>query len=423
VYDEQQLHAIRDLLVDPTEKGFGGPLHRIPLTVAALIDAAPHVGDGWLSAPRAQLSDSALRHNIDVMARYCAERSITLYPHGKTTMSPQIVAAQLTAGAAGVTVASVAQARLFRRFGVRRILIANQLVDEASIAWIARELSEDPDLTLHCYVDSFAGVGLLERHLASHGAARRLPVLVELGHAGGRSGARTRGDAFDVAVAVARSSRLTLAGVAGYEGSIAAATVDETVVAARAFCDELGVLAAKLLDAQLFDDVPMVTAGGSAYFDAVVAALGDNPEWGLVLRSGCYVAHDHGIYRSISPFERSSALPDLVPALTVWAPVLSRPERHTVIVGAGRRDVSSDAGLPSVVNARGSDGSVDVAGLVAERIFDQHLVVTASEHCELSVGDEVCLGPSHPCTTFDKWRWLPVVNDDQKIVDVVRTFF
>ena len=43
--------------------------------------------------------------------------------------------------------------------------------------------------------------------------------------------------------------------------------------------------------------------------------------------------------------------------------------------------------------------------------------------CELEPGDEVELGISHPCTTFDKWRWIPVVDDEDRIVDVLRTFF
>jgi len=35
----------------------------------------------------------------------------------------------------------------------------------------------------------------------------------------------------------------------------------------------------------------------------------------------------------------------------------------------------------------------------------------------------VCLGISHPCTAFDKWQLIPVVDEEYRIVDVVRTFF
>jgi len=112
-----------------------------------------------------------------------------------------------------------------------------------------------------------------------------------------------------------------------------------------------------------------------------------------------------------------------VPALRVFAPVLSRPEPGTLVIGAGRRDASSDGAPPRVLAAHRGDRSLDVTGITTQRLFDQHLVATSPDDCELQPGDEVELGISHPCTTFDKWRWIPVVDDDDRIVDVLRTFF
>ena len=93
------------------------------------------------------------------------------------------------------------------------------------------------------------------------------------------------------------------------------------------------------------------------------------------------------------------------------------------MLGAGRRDVSSDAGLPVLLAADRAGTRVDVGDTEPERLFDQHLVVTVSSENDLRPGDEVELGISHPCTTFDKWRWIPVVDDDDRVVDVLRTFF
>jgi D-serine deaminase-like pyridoxal phosphate-dependent protein len=167
-----------------------------------------------------------------------------------------------------------------------------------------------------------------------------------------------------------------------------------------------------------------VTAGGSAYFDVVVAALAGNPAWRVVLRSGCYATHDHGLYRSISAFERTGSVPGLVPALEVWAPVLSRPESRTAVVGAGRRDLSFDAGLPVPLRGRTAAGeSVDLGTAVVHQLFDQHAILTIPDGLDLAPGDEVGLGISHPCTTFDKWRWIPVLDEGETVVDVVRTFF
>ena len=422
--DLKRVDAIRHLPITPDEKGFGGPAHLTPITAAALVAQRTVVHGGWLGSPRIHLRREALHNNLDVMARFCADAGVTLYPHGKTTMSPQILVEQLERGAQGVTVATAQQARVFRRFGVRDILIANQVTDPGGIAWLGRELTEHPESSITCYVDSTSGVQLLTEQLSAAGFTGQLAVLVELGHENGRTGARTIDEAVLVAEAVGRSSRLSLAGVAGYEGSLTAPTAELTLDAARVFCDRLGDLAGALLARGHFDAVPMVTAGGSAYFDAVVASLAGNPAWRVVLRSGCYATHDHGLYRSISAFERTGAVPGLVPALEVWAPVLSRPESGTAVVGAGRRDLSFDAGLPVPLRGRTVAGEpVDLGSAVVRQLFDQHAIVTIPEGLDLAPGDEVVLGISHPCTTFDKWRWIPVLDETETIVDVVRTFF
>ncbi len=87
-------------------------------TAAKLATSGTRATDDWLGSPRAVVRASALQHNIATMARYCRDHGVDLYPHGKTTMAPQVVAAQLDAGAAGVTVATVAQLRVFQAHGL-----------------------------------------------------------------------------------------------------------------------------------------------------------------------------------------------------------------------------------------------------------------------------------------------------------------
>jgi D-serine deaminase-like pyridoxal phosphate-dependent protein len=426
--DGDLLAGLRRRPIAPTEKGFGGPAHRSPVTAEWLAAERPAAGGGLLGSPRALLRRDALDGNVAAMAAYCDAHGAVLYPHGKTTMAPQLFALQLRAGAGGITAATMAQVRLYRHFGVRDVLLANELVDEPGIAWLARELDERPEFSFACYVDSVAGVELLDAALGRHGFGGRLRVLVELGHAGGRSGCRDRADALAVTAAAGTSRRLLLAGVAGYEGSIVGPTVEDTLAAARGYCEGLGELAAELSAAGRFEERPTVTAGGSAYFDAVVDALGGG-DWRLVLRSGCYVLHDHGFYGRVSPFARGSARVGagglaLRPALEVWAPVLSRPEPGVAVLGAGRRDLSFDTGDPVPLGSRAADGTeAGVAGYAVERLFDQHVVVTVPPDAPVAPGDEVRLGISHPCTTMDKWRWLPVVDAEDRVVDAVRTFF
>ena len=101
----------------------------------------------------------------------------------------------------------MAQARVMREAGVRRIVLANQLTDPSSIRWLAAQL-DDPDFTPVCLVDSIDGVRLLDAHLAATGVEGTLQVLVELGHGGGRTGARSVSEAVRVATAVQASLHL-----------------------------------------------------------------------------------------------------------------------------------------------------------------------------------------------------------------------
>jgi D-serine deaminase-like pyridoxal phosphate-dependent protein len=334
-------------------------------------------------------------------------------------MAPQLVAEQFDAGATGVTVATVRQARILRAFGVSTLLVANQVVDPGEVTWLASDAAEHAESPVSCFVDSVDGVELLARR----GAGVPTPVLLEVGHVGGRSGVRTVGEAVQVGTAATRSASVALMGVAAFEGSVRAGAWEQTEAGVRELCERVADVADALTGLGMLPDRPIVSAGGSAYFDVVLSTLGGGRPWRLVLRSGCYLTHDHGQYAEVSPFARGASGPVLRPAIEVWCRVHSRPEPGLVVLGAGRRDVSFDAGLPVALEA------FDVAGLprsvprgTVERLYDQHAVLAVEPGSDLRVGDQVRLGISHPCGTFDRWRWLPVVHED-RIVDAVRTLF
>jgi len=56
-------------------------------------------------------------------------------------------------------------------------------------------------------------------------------------------------------------------------------------------------------------------------------------------------------------------------------------------------------------------------------LADQHAFVSVPSGVRLAPGDLIGFGISHPCTTFDKWRVIPVVDDDYRVIDAVHTFF
>jgi D-serine deaminase-like pyridoxal phosphate-dependent protein len=371
---------------------------------------------GDLLLPALTLRADHLRHNLARMMRFCDEHGVALAPHGKTTMAPQLFADQLAAGAWGITAATVGQAQVMARFGVRRILIANQVLDPRAIRWLAEALARDPGLDLYCLVDSVAGVEALE----AAKAARPVKVLVEIGIAERRGGLRDSAPALRVLEAAARASHVTPVGVECFEGVVGADR--ERAGAVEEALGRVADLASRGTEAGLFEQV-LLSAGGSVFFD-LAAQLAAVPNSEVVLRSGCYLTHDHGMYEAASPLARSQDAGDpLLPALELWADVLSCPEPGRAIVGAGRRDAPYDAGLPTILGAyrRGEALALDHAQVT--ELNDQHAFVSIAPADALRPGDLLRLGISHPCGAFDRWRTLLEVDADYTVTRAIRTFF
>jgi len=384
---------------------------------------------GWtlrdLSPPVLLLRRGAIEHNVRTMAAYCAANDVDLYPHAKTSMAPQLWALQLAAGAAGLTVATGQQLRVVRSVGGGRILLANELLDAPTISWVAAELV-DPSFEPACWVDSVTGVRILADALASAGSPRPLPVLVELGHTGGRTGCRSILEAIEVARAVASTAALRLAGVAGYEGTICSDRSASCLEAVDAFLDAMRALTTELIGRGLVHDDVLVSAGGSAFFDRVVARLAggwpDGARIRIALRAGCTITHDHGVYARLSPLRDGAALRA---AFEGWGVVLSRPEPATLVIGIGKRDLAADLELPVPLVARSaSGGDVPLDGTVTvRRLMDQHAICAVDPELSVAPGDLVSFGISHPCAAFDRRRVIPVLDDDDRVVDAVATWF
>jgi D-serine deaminase-like pyridoxal phosphate-dependent protein len=367
--------------------------------------------------PVAVLRREALNHNLTTMADYCRREGVELAPHGKTTMCPRLWQAQLDAGAWGITVATVGQARVAAAHGVPRVLIANEVIDPAGVSWIAETAAgEGPELW--CYVDSIEGVARLDAALARTGGG--LDLLVEMGPSGGRSGVRTPEQAEQVATEVARTPRLRGRGLAGFEGVLGTERSAEIEVEVAGFLAAMVETARRLWDRGLIAGPGCVlSAGGSAFFDLVAQAF-RNPGFPslTLLRSGCYLSHDHGLYERTSPLAGTDH--PLMGALEVWATVISTPEQGLAVADAGRRDLNPDGTPPTVISIWRPHHGVAAPGAVsALRLYDQHTVLTG----DLGIGDRVGLGVSHPCLTFDRWAVLPVLDADHRVVEVVDTHF
>lgn len=433
------LRNIEAALVDDTIKGMPGGMRPLPLRA---------IGDqGWnllredLPLPLAVLRDSALRHNGDWMRRFLAVSGAKISPHGKTTMSPQLFSRQIDDGAWAITIGSVQQLQVARRYGFARIVLANQLVGAQAIRFVVDEIGRDPSFDFYSFVDSVVSVERLAEAARAARLERPLQLIIEGGFPGGRTGCRT----FDEAMAVVRAIKdnaphLSLRGVGGYEGLLQSDDAETTEARVRRFLDYLVDIAIACDREDCFGPGQMLlTAGGSTFYDLVAERFGRagiSREYIALTRSGCYLTHDSGSYleRFARLRQRSPSVDDLgaepTAALEVWAYVQSRPEPQKAILTVGRRDISYDSRLPQPLKwlrpssrAMAADIRPIPPGHVVTGLNDQHCHMTIPGNSPLAIGDMVAFGISHPCTTFDKWQVICVVDDAYDIVSAIRTFF
>lgn len=381
-----------------------------------------------LSLPTAVLYEERLLHNLDWMQRFISAYGAKLAPHGKTTMAPRLFELQLQAGAWGITLATAHQTQVAYAHGVRRVLMANQLVGKQNMVAIG-ELLHDSDFDFYCLVDSAEQIDQLGKFYSQLNL--RLNVLVELGVIGGRTGVRDDAQLQLVLTALSRwKPSIALSGLEIYEGVLH----DEPSI--RAFLFRAVEVTRQLASESRFDRSPILLSGaGSAWYDVVAEAFsssvfGDAVE--IVLRPGCYLTHDVGAYREAqnrirenNPIARQMNS-ELLPALQVWAYVQSIPESEKAIVGMGKRDAAFDSGFPiPAKHFRPGNAVPQVAPAhwTISKMMDQHAYLEIQVGDDIRVGDMIAFDICHPCLTFDKWRTLPILNTEYQVIDIIRTFF
>jgi D-serine dehydratase len=400
------------------------------MSTAAVEKGAAAPGDSLVcdvSLPALVIHRQALEHNIRWMQTFVSNSGAELAPHGKTSMVPALFRRQLEEGAWGITLATAVQTRAAYAHGVRRVLMANQLVGMPNMALIA-DLLDDSMFEFYCMVDHPDNVSALGEYFGGRGL--RLNVMIEYGVPGGRCGCRTEQQVLALAEAIAAQPALALTGIEGYEGVIHG---DQAVVDIKAFAASLVRLAVELQDKGAFAlDRPIVTASGSAWYDLIAEAFDAQAvhrRFLSVLRPGSYVVHDHGIYKDAQccVLDRRSELSEgLRPALEVWAHVQSLPEPGFAVIAMGKRDVAYDAGLPNPL-LRYKAGVLpqgdDVSACKVTAVMDQHAFMTVAPGCELHIGDIIAFGTSHPCLTFDKWRSGCLVDENLQVIETLSTCF
>ncbi|CDT14761.1 amino acid deaminase [Vibrio coralliirubri] len=383
--------------------------------------------DEDISLPVAIIKQSALTNNLNWMQSFADHHQVKLSPHGKTSMTPAFFRQQLENGAWGITVATPAQAEVAAMAGAKKIIMANQLVGKTNMA-IVEQLISEFDVDFYCCVDSSVNVQQLNQYFAN--AKQTLKVLIEFGVPGGRCGCRSPQEVLELAQTIQDTPALSLAGIEVYEGVIHGDNAEQDI---RTFLKQALTSVESLASDGLIAGQPIITGAGSAWYDVVAECLANLTDYLAIIRPGCYAIHDTGIYLDAQSkvLQRAQVNQgyacelggDLESALEVWAYVISRPEPTKLVVGLGKRDVAFDAGLPIAERGYRNGEAISVKGLTATAVMDQHTFVETDGASEIEVGDMIAFSTSHPCLTFDKWRYIAISDDDHQVTNWVETCF
>jgi D-serine dehydratase len=436
------VQSILDMPLESTSKGI--PMTAGPIRLADVGKRGWNVPRGDMMFPLLTIRRDRMMNNLRVMRDYAAHHRVSLAPHGKTTVCPQLYLDQMQEGGCwGITAATVQQTAVVAATGIKNIVIANQVVSKGNVEQLAALKLRYPDAAIYSLVDSEETVAQLAKFGKTKLGGGKFQVLLEVGYAGGRTGARGMDAATAVMKAVQQhADAVELCGVECYEGVISRPTPDEVIRSVDELLDFAVAVLGRCRDAKALrpkGDI-LLTAGGSAYFDRVVDRFTKAaPDARIVLRGGCYLTYDHGGYETKlqqmdarggleGPHGHISASKAFLPALELWAAVQSLQDLGTAILTMGIRDLPFDSGYPRPLRHY-RDGKVltdlEAKGLpfTITKSNDQHCYMTYPAGTDIRVGDVVACGISHPCTAFDKWDVLYLLDEQSNVVAALKTFF
>ncbi|MEY0005609.1 amino acid deaminase [Providencia rettgeri] len=384
--------------------------------------------------PAVVVKCNELENNIAWMQHYSNVANVSLPPHGKTTMTPAIFKRQIAQGAWGLSVGTAYQAKVAVESGVQNIIIANQVVGKTNIRLLA-ELVQLNQANIYCCVDSVIHAKQLAAIFSSLDLA--INVLIELGVNGGRCGCRSEEEAIILANELTKLPSLMIAGIEFYEGVIHSDDAQKDIEEIQQFLQRVLTTSQKLDNLGVFARYSgelLITGAGSVWYDLVSKKMAEfhlSKPIRFVIRPGCYITHDHGIYdeaQKALKVRDSMACQldgDLMPAMEIVALIQSVPERGRAIVNFGKRDVAFDAGLPQPLMQyrEGKPVYFQTNSAKTVGLMDQHAILSFDENCDFQVGDILVFGTSHPCITFDKWKVIYLVDDKYDVIEEMPTFF
>jgi D-serine deaminase-like pyridoxal phosphate-dependent protein len=356
-----------------------------------------HIREAYKSAigkPRREVITPALLLDLDVAKRniqYMASRfesmPANLRPHIKVQKCPELAKLQIEAGAIGVCTATVWEAIVMGRAGIKDILIANEVEGLDKLMALTREARHT---SFRVAVDDKDNAGELSSAATTAGSV--VGVLIEVDVGMGRGGVRSIDEAIVLAQHLEKLPNLRFDGIQGYEGHcMLEPDRDVRITKARAALDYLGKVIQRLKGAGF--ECPIVSAGGTGTYDIT----GADPRV-TEIQAGSYVFMDKFHGNLVPGFSRS---------LTVLSTVMIK-HGNTIVMDAGRKSIGIDFVHPTMV---------EYPGYEARYFAEEHALFDVDDHCTLKRGDTVEFVPGYAPTTVNLYDAYHVIENDV-VVDI-----
>jgi len=307
------------------------------------------------------------QRNISRAADYFSHRKVRLRPHFKAHKISTLMRMQIDAGScSGVTCATAYEAEILASAGFDDILVANQVVDPAGLAALARAASMK---RVSVAVDCQEHVVLLQSTAELH--AVQFGILIEIDIGMGRCGLNFNSDELIPLVsAIHVAPRLEFLGLQGYEGHVVTREDRGTRRTMVWQCQEALRYERERLQKHGYP-CAIISGGGTGTFD-LAAEEGVLTE----VQAGSYVLMDK-IYANIdTPFEN---------ALFCCATLISRRQINAGVLNVGLKSLTAEYGMPLA-----ADGYFSVISL-----SDEHARITPKAGWSAEVGDNTLLIPTH----------------------------
>ena len=383
-----------------------------------------------------------LINNIRIMKNFAIKNNLSLAPHCKTFMSPQLINNHLKK-TWGLTISNNQQLSTIINLNVKNIIYGNLIVNEANLIQYLDIVKKYRKLTnIYYCIDSLFGLNLLMKVVTKKKYKFKIRILIELGTKNGRCGIRNFKSFKKIVISLNNIPKnILVSGLFFYEGAIknsSLSKVSKKIMDLLQFtfrCHE------ELVYQNLYKEkIKLISGGGSEYFDLVTKyfnKFNTKNDTKLILRPGSFIAYGHGYYeKKINNLKKRNIIKSISdknkiffkPSLLLWSHVLSINDNGIAIVNFGKRDVSFDLGNPIPINVyrnkkKYRNNETKPNNLNVIKLNDQHAFLKYNNKIKLNIGDLISFGISHPCITLDKWKYVFLINSKFDVIDVYQTFF